>query len=345
MNKTSQILFDLFDIEFQPVLLDKISLQILLLQSNYRQRVNSSFSVVLVSVMQSKLSNGKCFQDIKEFNSSLTQRRKFKLNFSRFRQKLQNISKETDSIEYNKALIKLEPGADKYFGIIEGSLSATLAPYVVQMNVKNVVKTFYSQYQTKEANLALLNTFNKFLTNIKPQYLDQIKLFAREKNFKWEDKESVETYMNKLGGCFEENPQKKQEESKKIEPKTELELAFIAFVKAVHADNKYWKVTTQPLNELISKSDEYKARFGSPVSFSESKISAAKNLVGLNDKKEDKIEQAKHLIKMFYLAKSLLLFNQKLYVYNAMMLKDMGTFRGDLNQDWVIKKLIISYIV
>jgi hypothetical protein len=46
---------------------------------------------------------------------------------------------------------------------------------------------------------------------------------------------------------------------------------------------------------------------------------------------EDKhIEHAQHLIKMYHLAKDILKYNQKLYICNLLMLKELGQYTSDL---------------
>lgn len=339
---------DFFEIEFEPALIDSISLPMIFLQIKYRQQTSTSLALVLISALQAKLANGKCYQQIKDFNSTLAQRQKLKFNLNRSRKKLQNICKETDNLEIDQALINIDLGAEQYFGVRESRLSETLAPFLLKDNVKKVVKSFYAQYRTKEANFELLNAFNSFLTNIKPQYVTQINLFAREKEFKWEDNESVETYFKSLSACLDEDDilaeeaKKKNKENKneKIKAtrlaKSELESAFINFANSIEADHKYWQNTVEPINTMISKSDEYKARFGPKMSFEHTImgniIGAAKNF-RLSKEDNKSVEQAKYIIKIFFLAKSLLSFNRLLYDYNAMMLKEMRKYNAEINMN------------
>ncbi|CAF1656872.1 unnamed protein product, partial [Adineta ricciae] len=85
VNNCAQILFDLFSVEFPPVLLETIALNTLFHQMRYRQQMQSSFALVLVATLQSKIANGKSYDEIKEFSSSLSERRKRKFNLSRLR--------------------------------------------------------------------------------------------------------------------------------------------------------------------------------------------------------------------------------------------------------------------
>ncbi|CAF1664350.1 unnamed protein product [Rotaria magnacalcarata] len=353
VNNCAQILFDLFNIEFTPTLLESISLHTLFHQIRYRQQMQSSFALVLVAALQSKLVNGKSYEEIKEFTSNLFIHRKRKFNHTRLRHKLQNISKEVDDALVHPSM-NLLPGADKYFGIKESPLSIKLVPYTDPINIKSVIKAFFSQYLTNEVNAQLLNAFNTFKKNIKPMYTQRLELFAQNENFRWTDKDVVQTYLNSLKAWLVEDALLKKEDKKKKkkkdkeenidsqdeddEPdnyskreKTKSEVDFENFLKVVVADLKYWNQIIKPVNELIAANDEYKARFGSPPSFDKSGyLDSAKSFVTRSSNDDKSIEQAQHLIKIYYVAKSILTYNQNLYIINAMMLKEQEQFPVDI---------------
>ncbi len=335
LNNLFQLLYDFFKIEFSPVLLETIALDVLFHQSKFCRQMQSSFSVVLLSVLQSKIVNGKSFEEIKQFNITLPARRKLKIILSRLRQKTQNISKQTDN-QHVQPSLELLPGDDRYFGVKECPLSTTLAPYIDSLNVRKVVKGFFSQYATKEVNIQLLKAFNTYLSMIKPHFEQQLNLFTPVEKFDWFDKAASQVYLNSLHLWLTEDGKSKKHEVKTEEwdqnenhhhpkqPKTPLESAFNSFLNAFVVEHKYWSKLIEPINELISKSDEYKARFGF-LNFVSRPTKFTKTI------SNDNIEQAKYLIKIYYLSKSILSFNYTLYSYNAMMMMELGKFSGGFN--------------
>lgn len=287
--------------------------------------------MVLVSSLQQKIVNGKSYEEIKAFNATLPERRKQKLNLSRLRQKFQNISKETDG-ELVQPSLNLLPESDHYFGVKDSRLSERLARYTERNNVKKVVDVFFGQYIFKEADLPLLDALNTFLNKITPQYKQLLEQFATD--LEWTDNEKTQDYLDSLSGWLIEDEKLRKEAEKSKEeykplsrPTTPLESDFVSFYKAVVADSKYWKSIVESVNRLISKNGEYTARFG-PLPGS-SMVSSLKNKFWTHEDKN--IEQARYLIKIYYLAKSILTFNRSLYVYNAMMRKELGQFSDDIN--------------
>lgn len=354
------MLFDLFTIEFPPDLLDFIGLTTLFYQKHYQKMTQSSLSIVLLSAFQARLVNGKSFDEIREFNSILPFRRKLKLEMSRVRGRLQNLSKEADSFLLNLSStanhsLLLLPGADEYFGVRTARLSSTLEPYANKSAVNQVVDSFFAQYSFKEVSFDLLRAFNTFLARIPESYRTQLEKFV-DGNFDWAmSKELVELHLKSLEAWLvdEEHHKKKlaaadsEEEEyiqvEKLRNKTPLEAAFIDFLNAMDADDKrnhkMWLEILKPINVLISKNDEYKSRFG-PVPgaglFSKlsDKASGLKDKLWSSTKESEKkdVEQAKFIIKIFFLSKSILAFNRDLYVYNTMMLNEKrgGHFSDDL---------------
>ncbi|CAF1572508.1 unnamed protein product, partial [Didymodactylos carnosus] len=217
------------------------------------------------------------------------------------------------------------------------------------------VKAFFSQYLNHEVNIKLLNALNTFLKSINPIYNQSLASFVQDKNFRWTDKDVVQTYLNSLKAWLVEDALLKKKMKKKYEEnedniedieahdeddqqsnaprrqKTKFESDFENFLKAVVADLKNWDQIIKPLNELINKNQEYKARFGSPPSFDKSGyLDSAKSFISRSLIDNKSIEQAQHLIKIYYLAKSILTYNQNLYICNAMMLKEQGNFPEDI---------------
>ncbi|CAF4517535.1 unnamed protein product, partial [Rotaria magnacalcarata] len=185
-------------------------------------------------------------------------------------------------------------------------------------------------------------------------YTQRLELFAQNENFRWTDKDVVQTYLNSLKAWLVEDALLKKEDKKKKkkkdkeenidsqdeddEPdnyskreKTKSEVDFENFLKVVVADLKYWNQIIKPVNELIAANDEYKARFGSPPSFDKSGyLDSAKSFVTRSSNDDKSIEQAQHLIKIYYVAKSILIYNQNLYIINVMMLKEQEQFPVDI---------------
>ena len=316
--------------------------------------MQSSFSLVLLASLQSKIVNGKSYDEIKHFTATLFNRRKRKFESSRLRQKLQSITLEADSVAVSTAA-SIKPGDDHIFGITENPLASKLIPYAGAEKVKEVVKSFYSRYILNEVSQTMLAMLNDYLKSIKPIYHPLLALFDRKENFKWTNKEDVTNYLDSMKAWFVEESLR-QETIKKhktdkddtsttgeheqpsdilIRDKTKLETDFEHFLKAVVADSKYWSQIIKQINELISKDSEYKARFGAPPSFDEggfldAAISKVKKSRTVDEKS---IERAQHIIKIYYLAKSILNYNQVLYTCNALMLKDQGKFPENIRCD------------
>ncbi|UJR11290.1 hypothetical protein I4U23_015471 [Adineta vaga] len=355
VNNCAQLLFDLFTIEFPPALLESISLHTLFHQMRHREQMKSSFSLVLVAALQSKIINGKSYEEIKEFISTILARRQRKFSLSRLRHKLRNISKDVDDADEEPSM-NLIPSADTYFGIKENPLSTKLAPYFDPININSVVKGFFSQYLNHEVDIKLLNALNTFLKTINPIYKQSLASFAQDKHFRWTDKDICQNYLNNLKAWLVEDALLKETEKKKKpvqnegntddteahdednqqsnaprREKTKSESDFEHFLKAVVADLKNWDHIIKPVNELINKNQEYKARFGSPPSFDKSGyLDSAKSFISRSSTDSKSIEQAQHLIKIYYLATSILIYNQNLYICNAMMLKEQGKFSEDI---------------
>lgn len=241
--------------------------------------------------------------------------------------------------------LDLTPGSTEYFGVTEANLSDTLAPYLSQSNVKTTVKKFFSHYIAKEVSLELLKAFNTFLDSLKPHYEHQLEQLNVEK-IEWTESDTVKTYLDKLSAWHDEEEtlkkdkaakstgnldQSKGDEHKsnkpKMRPKTALEAAFDSFHNAVAAEKEYWSKTVNPVNKLISNNNEYKNRFG-PIPGS-GIITSIKDKFKSHD--PESIQQAKHLIKIYFVARSILEFNRDLYVYNAMMYEERGIDTVKLN--------------
>lgn len=307
-------------------MLDSISLCTLFQQIHYRQQMQSSFALALVSVFQGKLVNGKSYTEIKEFNATLPTRRKQKFHLSKIRGRLQIISQNCDTVTSSRVTQShvLEPGSSNYFGIKEAKLSHTMAHYLSESNIKEAVKIFFSQYLAKEANMELLRAFNTFLSNLKPNYELQIKQLDVEK-IEWTNSESCKAYLDKLSVWNDEEEKLRKESSKpQMRAKTQLESAFGSFLNAVTTEKEYWGEIVKPINKLISKNEEYNVRFG-PLPGA----SVMGNI--FSHESEANIQQAKHVIKIYFLARSILEFNRSLFVYNAMMLEEQG--RASLNRN------------
>ncbi|CAF1681601.1 unnamed protein product, partial [Adineta ricciae] len=309
--------------------------------------------LVLVATLQSKIANGKSYDEIKEFSSSLSERRKRKFNLSRLRHQLRDITKELDTVDVHPSM-GLMPAASSYFGIKENPLCSTLLAYTDSNNVKLVIKAFFSQYSANEVDIQLLDALNTFVKNVKPNYISSFASFAQDANFQWTDRDIVQKFLDSLKAwLLEDALLKKQEKEKKDKEhtidsedeidrpathqsrqKTTLESQFENFLKAIVADLEYWNKTIKPVNQLISNNKDYLARFGTPPSFEKSGFFSSVKSHTFGSSNDDKaIEQTQHLIKIYYLAKSLLVYNQKLYIINAMMLKEQGKYSSDIYFD------------
>jgi hypothetical protein len=180
----------------------------------YRRQMQSSLSVVLVSTLQARIANGKTFDEIKEFNASLAARRKQKLGWSRLRQQLQNIVKETDKVNVEPSM-SLSPGVDDYFGIQQAKLSTRMAPYAEPANVKQLVSSFFAQYCLKKCDLPLLNAFNTLLKNIKPIYVEHLNQLNTDESIDWTNKQAVQAYLDSLSPWLDEEEKLKKEKKEK----------------------------------------------------------------------------------------------------------------------------------
>ena len=320
-----------------------------------------ALALVLVATLQAKIVNGKSYDEIKTFNNQLLARRRRKFQTTRLRQKLENLSLEVDTADVNPSM-QIVLGANEQFGVKETELSSKLAPYKDETNVEGLVKSFFSQYVLNVVNAKLLVAFNEFLKNIKPFYHQQLAIFAQNEEFKWTDPNTVQSYLQILKAWLVEESLSKEKKEKKADGKkkdatdkdnddddrmevkevlpkktmrnkTNLQQYFETFLKAVVGDLTYWNQILKPINELINDNSQYKARFGTPPSFEKGgNLDVAKAMINIGPSNDEKsIEQAQHVIKIYFLAKNMLNYNQRLYILNAMMLKEQGKFQDDIH--------------
>lgn len=354
INTCAAILFDLFTVELPPPLLNSIALHTIYHQIHYRRKMKSSFCLVLLAALQSKIINGKSYDEIKHFTATLHNHRKRKFELSGLRQKLQNITLEVDSITINPS-VNIHSGGSQLFGVKENPLSANLNPYTDAAKVKEIVKLFYSKYIVNEADCTMLTTMKGFLKNIKPMYHSMLASFDPEETFQWTDKEAVNSYCDSMKAWLveetshEEKAKKDKKDNKDTSKtceaeqlennprreKSKLESDFENFHKAVVADFTYWSQIINKINGLIASDSGYTARFGSPPSFGESSLldAAKSRLMKSSTPGAKSIEQTQHVIKIYYLAKSILTYNRILYNCNALMLKEQGKFQGNIYCD------------
>ena len=245
--------------------------------------------------------------------------------------------------------------ANQQFGIKESNLNVKLAPYTDRRNVKRIVKKFFSQHVVNEADIELLNVFNVFLRQIKTFYRSLFALFAHDDDFQWTNKDAVTVYLNQMKAWIveevalmkkaktnkkkkddvettqDDEPQMKRPERKK----TKLESDFENFINVVVADFQYWNKIIKPINDLIKDKLEYDKRFGSPPSFDKGGIrhSAVSYFSFGSSSVEKSIEQAQHLLKIYFIAKTILTYNKHLYICNTLMLKEQDLFPVNLPHD------------
>lgn len=310
-------------------------------QSHYRRTMQHSFSQLFVAVLQSKIVNGKTYDDIKQFTATLCQRRKRKIHSSRLRLNLGMIPLRIDSVQVNPSSL-IEPGAEKFVGIETSALSPLLAPYQDEVQVKEFIKLFYSQYLDNDVSPAMLSAFNTYLHVINPIYVPLLESLEMDDPFEKNEKGNSKNYLSSMKNWFSKKigSEKKPEQvpstaSKSESPQVTNDLEsskskadFENLRKAVNADMNSWAQIIKPVADLISKNAEYTARFGSPPSFDKKGlIQAAKEQVQSTSEEEKFIKQTRYVIKIYSLAKAILKYNRMLYICNALMLKEQNNFQ------------------
>ena len=156
-----------------------------------------SFSQLFVSVLQSKIVNGKTCDDIKQFTAPLYQRRKRKIDCSRLLLKLSIIPLRIDSMQVNPSSL-IEPSAEKLFGIETSALSPLLAPYQNKVQVKEFVKLFYSQYLDNEVSPAMLSALNTYLQVISPIYVPLLESLEMNDPFEKNEEGTSKNYFTSM---------------------------------------------------------------------------------------------------------------------------------------------------
>ncbi|KAE9548611.1 hypothetical protein FO519_008177 [Halicephalobus sp. NKZ332] len=169
----AQIMFDLFSVELTSDQLRSVGVTFFH-RINFCKAVKSKFSLALIAALQSRIVNGKSFEEIVEFSKDVFARKERKKQTTIKRDKLKDLFQILSQVKNNTDL-SIQHGAEVLTGISEEK-------------VKQLVDEFFDEYVELKAEIEFLGPLYEFWQGIPTEF----KIFfekLRRNDVNWADKQ------------------------------------------------------------------------------------------------------------------------------------------------------------